>query len=114
MLTAGNIFKTLNVSYHGFTVASPQNLPYSLQRFIWINYREFFKEGRGQWWSNRCSSVQKSDVNFGSQSLTTVSGSPWRRTTFVMNNGASWAAIVVVVNGIRCTSDVSLHSTTQI
>jgi hypothetical protein len=50
--------------------------------------------------SNWCSSVQKGDVNFGSWLLTIVSGSPWRRTTFVMNNGASWAAIVVVVNGI--------------
>ena len=64
--------------------------------------------------SNRCSSVQKSDVNFGSWSLTIVSGSLWRRTMFVMNNSASWAAVVVVVNGIRCTRDVSLHSTTQI
>ena len=62
--------------------------------------------------SNRCSSVQKSDVNFGSQSLMIVSGSLWRQTTFVMNNSASWAAIVVV-NGIRCTRDVNLHSTTQ-
>ena len=52
MLGAGNtmdIFKTFNVSYHGFTVTLLQNLLYSLQRIIWINYCEFFNEGRGQW-----------------------------------------------------------------
>ena len=71
------------------------------------------------WWISRAlcrvtgvARYQKSNVNFGSRSLTIVSGSPWRRTTFVMNNGASWAAVVVVVNGIRCTRDVNLHSTT--
>ena len=62
----------------------------------------------------RCSSVQNSDVNLGSRSLTIVSGSPCNRTTLDMNNGASSAAIVVVHRGIRCTRDVNLHSTTQI
>ena len=63
--------------------------------------------------SSLCVSVQKADVNFGSQSLTIVSGSLWRQTTCVMNSGTSCEAVVIVRSGIRCTRDVNLHNMTQ-
>ena len=58
-------------------------------------------------------SVQKADMNFGSWSLTIVSGSPWRGTMCVMNSGASCEAVIIVHSSIRCTREVNLHSMTQ-
>ena len=63
--------------------------------------------------SSLCISVQKADVNFGSQLLMIVSGSPWRWTTCVMNSGTSCEAVVIVHSSIRCTRDVNLHNMTQ-
>ena len=63
--------------------------------------------------SSLCISVQKADMNFGSRSLMIVSGSPWRRTTCVMNSGTSCEAVIIVCSGIRCTRDVNLHNMTQ-
>ena len=63
--------------------------------------------------SSLCISVQKADMNFGSWLLMIVSGSLWRWTTCVMNNGASCEAVVVVCSSIRCTWEVNLHSMTQ-
>ena len=53
-------------------------------------------------------------MNFGSLSLTIVSGNPCSLTISAMNMGASSAAVIVVHSGIRCTSDMSQHSTTHI
>ena len=59
--------------------------------------------------SSQCVSVQNCDMNFGSWSLTIVSGRPCSQATCIsfMKSGASCAAVVVVHSGIRCTSDVS-------
>src|SRR5579875_2343442 len=63
--------------------------------------------------SNRCTSRHQRDVNLGSLSETIDFGRPCSLTISSTNSHDNCDAVIVVLSGMTCTLEVSLHTTTQ-